>query len=70
MQYWHYDLKSTLFMEGQNVKSIYQTLSIFTINLMTMLKLDFPKLRTKKIFFLKMSKKENHIVDVKGWCHV
>jgi hypothetical protein len=30
MQYWHYDLKSTLSMGGQNVKSIYQTWNILS----------------------------------------
>jgi len=28
IQYWHYDLKSTLSMGGQNAKSIYQTWNI------------------------------------------
>ncbi len=51
MQYWHYDLRSTLYMEGQNIISIYQTWNILTGNLMTMLKpskeIDFLKLGTK-----------------------
>jgi hypothetical protein len=37
MQYWQYDLKSTLFIRGQNVKSIYQTWNI--LNGMTILNL-------------------------------
>jgi hypothetical protein len=28
LQYWHHDLKSTLSVGGQNVKSMYQTWNI------------------------------------------
>ncbi len=30
MPYWHYEPKSTLFMGGQNAKSIYQTWNILS----------------------------------------